>query len=961
MTKKKNQANSPSLFNEEFVPAEPGSGRLFDIEYTARDQPVTCLGMTFKNDQARRTYFIDELRNKLKDPEFRKIEGFPIGEDEDIIKMSDPPYYTACPNPWLADLVAEWESQKPCNPEGGTYHREPFAADVSEGKNDPIYSAHSYHTKVPHKAIMRYILHYTQPGDIVYDGFCGTGMTGVAAQLCGDKDTIQSLGFRVEDDGTILEEEIDDLGEKKSRAFSKLGSRRVILNDLAPAATFIAHNYNSPISPTAFATEAQNILEDVALDCDWMYVTRHTDGSICKVDYYVWSEVFVCPNCAAQLVFSEIALDSETGHVHEDLACSSCESVLKKNDLELAYVEHWDDLLKEPHKSPKRVVYRIAYRKGKEKHLKAPDSEDQELADRIEKLPMPDMPLVAIPDMQMMRVGRMKPSNITHLHHFFLKRPMLALAKIWERANQITEPDLRHKCLFFAEQAIWGMSILARYTPTHFSQVNQYLSGVFYMASHVVDVSPNYILSGKASRLEPVFGSLANSKLPGVISTQDTAKINIPANSLDYAFVDPPFGENIYYSDLNILIESMHRVVTNSKSEAIIDRVKGKDFAEYQRMMTNCFQQIYVSLKPGRWLTVEFSNSSASIWNLIQSSLGEAGFVVSNVSALDKKQRSFQSVTSPIAVKQDLVISAYKPNGGFEERFPSEAHTAEGVWDFIRSHLRYLPVTKFQGAKLQTIPERDPRILFDQMISYYVRKGYPVPISSSEFQIGLAQNFIERDGMYFLTEQIAEYDRRKAISGQVQQAMLFVSDEASAIQWLRQFLKDRPQSFSDINPHFMQQLGGWSKNEQQLDLRELLNQSFLCYEGKGPVPEQIHAYLSSNWKDMRNLSKEDPQLVAKAKDRWYIPDPNKVGDLEKLRERALLKEFEEYKQLKRKFKASDRFRLEAVRAGFKKAWQDRDYKTILAVGEKLPSQILEEDPKLLMWYDQAVTRSGGGA
>jgi hypothetical protein len=40
----------------------------------------------------------------------------------------------------------------------------------------------------------------------------------------------------------------------------------------------------------------------------------------------------------------------------------------------------------------------------------------------------------------------------------------------------------------------------------------------------------------------------------------------------------------------------------------------------------------------------------------------------------------------------------------------------------------------------------------------------------------------------------------------------------------------------------MQQLGGWSKNEAQLDLRELLNQNFLCYDSKGPVPEQIHAY-----------------------------------------------------------------------------------------------------------------------
>ena len=53
------------------------------------------------------------------------------------------------------------------------------------------------------------------------------------------------------------------------------------------------------------------------------------------------------------------------------------------------------------------------------------------------------------------------------------------------------------------------------------------------------------------------------------------------------------------------------------------------------------------------------------------------------------------------------------------------------------------------------------------------------------------------------------------------------------------------------------------------------------------------------------------------------------------------------------------FRLEAVRAGFKKAWQERDYTTIISVAEKIPNKILEEDPRLLMWYDQAVTGMGG--
>jgi hypothetical protein len=354
-------------------------------------------------------------------------------------------------------------------------------------------------------------------------------------------------------------------------------------------------------------------------------------------------------------------------------------------------------------------------------------------------------------------------------------------------------------------------------------------------------------------------------------------------------------------------------------------------------------------------MTVEFSNTQSSVWNSIQTSLADAGFVVANVSALDKKQGGFKAVTTPTAVKQDLVISAYKPNGGFEARFQKEAQTEEGVWDFVRTHLKYLPVTKQQGALLQFVPERDPRILFDQMIAFYVRKGYPVPISSQEFQIGLSQRFIERDGMFFLPDQVAEYDRKKMTSGAPQEISMFVSDEASAIQWLRLSLKKKPQTFSDINPQFMQQLGGWSKNEAQLDLRELLHQNFLCYEGKGPVPEQIHAYLSTNWKNLRNLPKDDPKLVAKAKDRWYVPDPNKAGDLEKLREKALLKEFEGYKAVKKKLKV---FRLEAVRAGFKKAWQERDYQTIIQIAEKIPNKVLEEDPKLLMWYDQAVTRMG---
>jgi len=112
-----------------------------------------------------------------------------------------------------------------------------------------------------------------------------------------------------------------------------------------------------------------------------------------------------------------------------------------------------------------------------------------------------------------------------------------------------------------------------------------------------------------------------------------------------------------------------------------------------------------------------------------------------------------------------------------------------------------------------------------------------------------------RDGMYFLPEQVAEYDRKKLALGQTLQEELFVVDEASAIAWLRNELREKPQTFQDIHPKFIEKLTGWSRNEIKLELSELLEENFLCYDGTGEVPSQIHSYLSTNYKDLRNLLK----------------------------------------------------------------------------------------------------------
>jgi adenylate kinase family enzyme len=102
--------------------------------------------------------------------------------------------------------------------------------------------------------------------------------------------------------------------------------------------------------------------------------------------------------------------------------------------------------------------------------------------------------------------------------------------------------------------------------------------------------------------------------------------------------------------------------------------------------MLECFREYFRILKPGKWMTVEFSNTSAAVWNGIQTAIQQAGFVIANVSSLDKQQGSFKAVTTSTAVKQDLVISCYKPSKEFVERFTS-GNIETSIWDFIDSHL----------------------------------------------------------------------------------------------------------------------------------------------------------------------------------------------------------------------------------------------------------------------------------
>ena len=651
-----------------------------------------------------------------------------------------------------------------------------------------------------------------------------------------------------------------------------------------------------------------------------MYRTKHTNGDYGTINYVVWSDVFICPTCGEELVFWDVAIGNDK-EVKNPFVCTKCGSKLKKSNCkraqEMILEENSGNVISQARQIPTLINY--VY-KGR-KYEKRADEEDIELLSKIAtevrkySIPCDELPVgdnTAQP---------MQSHNFRKVNQFYYDRSAIIFAFVLNEASQSKYKD----AITFLVTSILTKTG-SKLHNIGFKNGKLNLAGampnVLYVPSTVAERNIIDLLESKLSDICKVYAD-HKAKNGVLIQTCSATNTGIPNNSIDYIFTDPPFGANINYSEMNYIWESWLKVKTNNTQEAIINKAQHKSLLEYQSLMTDSFTEFFRILKPGRWMTVEFHNSLNAVWNAIQEALQRAGFIVADVRTLDKQQGTFKQMTSTAAVKQDLVISAYKPKESFVRDFKLKSGTEDTAWAFVRQHLANLPVCVKRGGQIEILSERQSFLLWDRMVAYHIMQGIAVPLDATDFYKGLDSRFLKRDNMYFLPDQVNEYDlTRSTCEVENLQFSLFVSDEKSAIGWLYQQLDERsggPQTYADLMPKFMQELKAVDKREKMPELSIILEENFLKYEDG----------------------------------RWYIPDLTKSGDIAKLREKNLLKEFQEYQETKGKLKI---FRSEAIRAGFAKLWKDKDYQAIVTMAERLPEETIQEDSNLLMYYDISLSR-----
>ncbi|HCL4259056.1 TPA: hypothetical protein N2C42_005767, partial [Pseudomonas aeruginosa] len=517
------------------------------------------------------------------------------------------------------DFVKEYLSIKdslPIATLSTTPKKAPAAPLVPGGRNSALYTAHSYHTKVPPEAIIPFIEHFTKPGDVVLDPFCGSGMTGVAAALT---------------------------------------SRQAILNDLSPAATHLAWNHTHPCDPSDLEVAFAEIEAKVGERMGEIYGTTDENGAPALLHWTMWSSRHKCPHCGKIFALWD-AIDRSEGRIGSTITCPLCEhEVVRKKLPTIDSVPAWlayktkDGRRLERKAEKKDIAKALAFSRG--------DIEDW-------------FPSVDIgPDREMYIRCALQNKNVREIADFYTDRNLLALSLIWKAIGEITDKRKRLAMAFAFTNTAWHGTRMRRYNARGGQRP---LTGTLYIPQLSSECNVFEVMRNKIAQLKKYYAAFQPTakQMPFVLNGSATNLSALQDGSIDYVFTDPPFGSNLFYADCNLIWESWLGRITDPTNEAVVNKsltesAGGKSLEGYEALMTGAMREIARVLKPGGWATVVFHNTDGGVWAALQSAAKEAGFEFHEAASLDRKQQSHKGYKGRSGQEDvahfDVVMNLRKP------------------------------------------------------------------------------------------------------------------------------------------------------------------------------------------------------------------------------------------------------------------------------------------------------------
>ncbi len=489
-------------------------------------------------------------------------------------------------------------------------------------RTDPIYNAHGYLTKVPVDAITPYISAFTKPGEVVVDMFAGSGMTAVAAKIAG---------------------------------------RSAVVSDISALGQHIGRGYLTEVAPSELREAAAHVMSSARARLGNLYMTRRaTDGASVEFVRTIWSFVYACESCSADIVYYEAMATNDWA---VPTKCPHCGSAFQKRG-----GTHVRDV-------PVRVVVDGEEKKQVEQPVSDLDLSNIKRADSEEDLArVPSIRISA--DREMYKRSALKKWGLDNTRQFFSSRNALALYYVWNEIQLVEDERIRQK-LLFAFTAILPRAS-RRYQWSHQRPLNAATAN-YYIAPVYFEWNVFELFDRKVDASLRSDGEIAARSTPRESggSVEQKYVIASAANlshlrdaSVDYVFTDPPFGSNLFYADMNLFQEAWLGDRTDDTHEAVI-HTNGKRSTDaasrYEDLLGRAISEAYRVLKPGRHLSLVFGNSSGRVWSMVQRIFLVSGFERRpvHIGILDKGQRSVKGLNSgsESVATLDLVVTVQKPEG----------------------------------------------------------------------------------------------------------------------------------------------------------------------------------------------------------------------------------------------------------------------------------------------------------
>jgi DNA modification methylase len=557
-------------------------------------------------------------------------------------------------------------------------------------RRDPINDLHIYWSKKPYTAIQQYIHHYTQPGDLVLDPFCGSGGTLLAALLDG---------------------------------------RKAIGIDASPAATFISKNYCTPIDLQLLDKAYRSLASLVQKELDWLYETRcdRCSGQA-AVTYMVHSQVFQCPRCLVKVpLFDCLEVESETaaGKPKKVNVCPQCYlkghvEVIRSQSQKFGFVPVMTSYICKSGCSLARGDR--THNDSNERRRQFFEKYDSRKLKEIDSVQNPHWypKGFSMKGFSRYRRDALFYYGVEEVADLFSSRSRWALSAILAAIKKL-DMSVQNFLLFAFSGTLWNASRMYR----HRELGGGPASGMYYMPQVYREVATWTLFSQKVSNLRRAAKYWTRKDyggtLPVLLSTQSSCDLSaIPSNSIDYIFTDPPYAEKVQYGELNYVWEAWLGLNTGwHKSEVIVNDLRGRSEGDWSAMMTKAMAECFRVLKPRRWLSLCYHDTSEGTWELVQDILAQVGFVVDRTDStlfIDTGQKTYNQLTADKATKRDLVLNFYKPK-------PSDLRVTIYIPDDEQSPTFLEAAKQVVRDYLTVHPGATKDRIYDAVVSCMVSKG----------------------------------------------------------------------------------------------------------------------------------------------------------------------------------------------------------------------------------------------